>query len=314
MLSMVALLQPRPDLATGLTFAVQAQTADIMMGTMLIFGRGYTASRLAARLRADGWTVIATRRAANTECLAFSDEAAVRAAIATATHILSSVPPFSEGGDPVLQIYGDAIASSVSPWVGYLSSTGVYGDTGGAWVDESASIGGGRRGARVDADVAWQSLGSRARIFRLPGIYGAGRSALDRVRAGKAHRIDSPDQIFSRIHVDDIVSAVMASFGAAAGVLNIADDLPCGQNSVIEYASAMLGMDPPPMQSFEDASLSPMARAFYAENRRVSNAKAKRLLGWKPQYPDYRAGLSACMATSNPMMTIPAPPVASHDQ
>jgi hypothetical protein len=285
-----------------------------MTGTMLIFGMGYTASRLAVRLRANGWTVIGTRRVANTEGLAFSDEVAVRGAIAKATHILSCVPPFSEGGDPVLQLYGDAIASSVSPWIGYLSSTGVYGDTGGAWVDESASTGGGRRSARSAADAAWQSIGSRARIFRLPGIYGPGRSALERVHEGKARRIEMADQIFSRVHVDDIVAAVVASFDASGGAFNIADDLPCSQNCVIEYASVLLGINPPPLQSLKEASLSPMARAFYAENRRVSNAKAKRLLGWKPQYPDYRAGLSACMATSNPMITIPAPPAASHDQ
>jgi nucleoside-diphosphate-sugar epimerase len=311
MLSISSLLQPRPILATGLTFAVQARTAVSMARTMLIFGMGYTASRLAARLRADGWRVIGTRREVDAECLAFSDEALVRKAIAQATHILSSVPPLSEGGDPVLQLYGDAIEAAPAKWLGYLSSTGVYGDTGGAWVDESAAIGGGRRGARADADADWQALGS---VFRLPGIYGPGRSALERICEGKAHRIDMADQIFSRIHVDDIVSAVISSFAAPAGVFNIADDLPCSQNSVIEYAAALLGMSPPPMQSFEEASLSPMARAFYAENRRVSNAKAKRLLSWKPQYPDYRVGLPACMATSNPMITSTAPAAASKDQ
>jgi nucleoside-diphosphate-sugar epimerase len=133
------------------------------------------------------------------------------------------------------------------------------------------------------------------RRFRLPGIYGPGRSALERVREGKAHRIALPDQVFSRVHVGDIVAGVVASFDGPAGIYNLADDLPCAQNDVIEAACALLGRPAPPLLTLEEAQLSPMARAFYAENRRVANGRAKRLLGWTPHYPTYRDGLRACL-------------------
>ncbi len=213
-------------------------------------------------------------------------------ALDAATHILSSVPPKAEGGDPVLEQHGSDITANGAKWIGYLSSTGVYGDTGGAWVDERAPIGLGRRTARSDADLSWQTLGT---VFRLPGIYGPGRSALDRVNEGKAHRIDLPDQVFSRVHVDDIVSGVIASFVAPRGVYNLADDFPCSQNAVIEHASDLLGIEAPPLQSLDAAQLSPMARAFYAENRRVSNVKAKRILKWSPLYSTYKQGLDAIL-------------------
>jgi nucleoside-diphosphate-sugar epimerase len=263
-----------------------------MTGHMLIFGMGFTASRLAERLRAEGWQVTGTRRMSGGDCIAFDDRVAVLTALDKASHIHSSVPPKGEGGDPVLEQYGADIAASGAKWVGYLSSTGVYGDTGGAWVDESAPIGAGRRTARAEADLAWQKRGS---VFRLPGIYGPGRSALERVQEGKAHRIDLPEQVFSRVHVDDIVSGVIASFDAPRGIYNLADDFPCSQNAVIEHACALLGVQPPPLQSLGEAGLSPMARAFYAENRRVSNIKAKRLLNWMPRYPNYKQGLSALL-------------------
>jgi len=145
--------------------------------------------------------------------------------------------------------------------------------------------------------MAWQALRDDVRIFRLPGIYGPGRSALDRVRQGKAHRIDLPDQIFSRVHVDDIVSAVIASFLGPAGIYNIADDKPASQNAVIEYACDILGLEWPPLQSIDQAALSPMARGFYAENRRISNRKAKRLLNWIPTYSTYKQGLAVISVT-----------------
>jgi nucleoside-diphosphate-sugar epimerase len=266
-----------------------------MTGNMLIFGMGYTSGRLAAQLQAQGWQVQGTKREAMDGILAFTDKDAIGAALQSATHILSSVPPSREGSDPVLDVYGDTIAESKAHWVGYLSSTGVYGDTGGAWVDESAVIGLGRRTARAEADLKWQSL---AHVFRLPGIYGPGRSALDRVREGKAHRIDLVDQIFSRVHVDDIVSGVIASFDKPRGVYNLADDHPCSQNSVIEHACDLLDVAYPPMQSLQEAQLSPMAQAFYAENRRVANGKAKRALNWQPRYSDYKDGLNAISAAS----------------
>jgi hypothetical protein len=283
------------------------------MPAMLIFGLGYTASRLAARLRGEGWIVTGTRRTAAVNAPAFDDEEAVRLALSGATHVLSSVPPGADGLDPVIPRYGHLFGSV--PWIGYLSSTGVYGDTGGAWVDESAPTGSGRRTARADADAAWLACG--AHVFRLPGIYGPGRSALERVREGRAHRIDLPQQVFSRIHVDDIVSAVVASFDKPGGAYNIADDRPASQNEVIEEACRLLRLAPPPLQSLDEAALSPMARGFYAENRRVANGKAKRLLGWTPRFADYRAGLADCLAhiaNTSPASTSTAPATAVGDQ
>lgn len=271
-----------------------------MVSHMLIFGLGYTATRIAAALAAKGWDIVST---GSTGTIAFDDSASVRLALAQATHILSSVPPVADG-DPVLNAYGDLIRQSPVKWIGYLSSTGVYGDAGGAWVDESAPLRG-RRGNRTQADLDWLALG--ARVFRLPGIYGPGRSALDRVAEGKAHRIDLPDQVFSRIHVDDIVSGVIAGFGGPAGTYNLADDLPCSQNRVIEAACDLAGVAWPPLQSLEVANLSPMALAFYAENRRVANGKAKRLLGWTPAYPTYVEGLRAVSAMTRPAI-VSAPP------
>jgi nucleoside-diphosphate-sugar epimerase len=262
------------------------------MPRMLIFGLGYAVGHLAARLRAEGWQVAATRREADGEAIAFADSDAVRAEIAAATHILSSVPPAGDA-DSVLTTYGAALSAAPAAWIGYLSSTGVYGDTGGAWVDESAPVGRGRRSARAAADLAWRALRPEVRVFRLPGIYGPGRSPLDRIRAGRAHRIDLPDQVFSRVHVDDIVSGLHASFAGPPGTYNLADDLPVSQNAVVEHGCALLGLDPPPLLSLDAAGLSPQARAFYAENRRVANGRAKRLLGWTPLYPDYRVGLAA---------------------
>ena len=264
------------------------------MPHLLIFGLGYTAARLATRLRTEGWHVTGTRRSAGADTLAFDDAPAVRAAIASATHILSSVPPEGEV-DPVLVRYGAAISAAPARWTGYLSSTGVYGDTGGAWVDEASPIGAGRRTARADADGDWGTLRPDMRRFRLPGIYGPGRSALDRVREGRAHRIDLPDQVFSRIHVDDIVAGILASFDGPPGIYNLSDDLPCAQNRVIEAACDMLALPHPPLLTMDQAQLSPMARGFYAENRRVANGRAKRLLGWQLRYPTYAQGLAACL-------------------
>ncbi len=271
---------------------------------MFIFGLGYSASRIAALLETRGWEVVSTGREGT---LSFDDEGSVRMALTDSSHVLSSVPPGGEGLDPVLETYGNALGGK---WLGYLSSTGVFGDTGGAWVDESAPTGTGRRTARADCDAAWLERG--ARVFRLPGIYGPGRSALERVNEGKAHRIAIPGQVFSRVHVDDIAAGVIAALDAPPGAYNLADDLPCSQNAVIEEACRLLGLSPPPMQSLEEADLSNMARAFYAENRRVANGKARRVLGWRPLYPTYREGLRALVsATSNPASASSAPATAS---
>jgi nucleoside-diphosphate-sugar epimerase len=262
------------------------------MTAIFIFGLGYTAGHLARQLAAQGWEIEAT---GSSGTVSFEDRNKVEAALRRATHILSSVPP-TESRDPVLETYGEAILAAPAGWIGYLSATGVYGDTGGAWVDETAPIGHGRRSARAAADLAWQAFGQPAHIFRLPGIYGPGRSALDRIREERARRIDLPDQIFSRVHVEDIVSGVIAGFSGPAGLYNLADDHPCPQNAVIEHGCALLGRAALPLQSLADANLSPAALAFYSENRRIANSKAKRLLGWSPRYRDYRAGLAACLA------------------
>ena len=259
------------------------------MRRFFIFGLGYTATRIAARLEADSWEVVSTGSGGT---LSFDDEGSVRMALADCSHVLSSVPPGGEGVDPVLEQFGDALAGK---WLGYLSSTGVYGDTGGAWVDESAPTGLGRRSARSNCDAEWLARG--ARVFRLPGIYGPGRSILDRVREHRAHRIDLAGQVFSRVHVDDIASGVMLALEQAApsGAYNLSDDLPCSQNLLVEEACRLLGLPMPPLQSLDEAQLSPMARGFYAENRRVANGKAKRVLNWRPEYPDYVSGLRALL-------------------
>lgn len=278
------------------------------MARLLIFGLGYSASRIAAALVARGWQVTSTSRSGRDGAIAFDDRDRVRAAIAAATHVLHSVPP-DDSGDPVLNAYGEALKSD--GWIGYLSSTGVYGDTNGAWVDERTPVNA-RRTARQAADAAWLAHG--ARVFRLPGIYGPGRTALDRIIAGRAHRIDLPGQVFSRIHVDDIASGVLAGLAAPPGAYNLADDHPCSQNAVIEFASRLLDRAPPALMTMEEADLSPMARGFYAENRRVANGKAKRLLGWRPLYPDYRAGLRALRAITSPDIASAAPAAGKTDQ
>ena len=276
------------------------------MPRMFIFGLGYTAGVIAHRLEAAGWEVVSTGSAGT---LAFEDEGNVRLALADADHVLSSVPPGGEGLDPVLDRYGAALTGLA---LSYLSSTGVYGDAQGAWVDESAPVGTGRRTARAEADAAWLARG--ARVYRLPGIYGPGRSVFDRIAQGRAHRIALRDQVFSRAHVEDIAAGVIAGLEAPAGAYNLADDVPCSQNTLVEEACRLLGIAPPPLQTLEEAQLSPMARGFYAENRRVANGKAKRVLGWSPAYPDYAAGLRALRATTSPTVASTAPATASSDQ
>lgn len=266
------------------------------MSHLVLFGPGYTGSRLAAVLEARAWRVTRVMRATPPEVAS--------AALAGATHALSTVPP--DGTDPILGLHGPALGKV--PWLGYLSSTGVYGDAAGAWVDETAPLLG-RRPERITADLAWQALG--ARVFRLPGIYGPGRSVLERLREDRAHRIDLPDQVFSRIHVDDIVGGVLAAIERGPpGVYNLSDDLPAAQNAVVEEACRLTGLPLPPLRSPAEARLGPMARAFYAENRRVAAGRARRLLDWRPLYPTYRAGLRALIATTSPTSASPAPAAA----
>jgi nucleoside-diphosphate-sugar epimerase len=287
---------------------------------LLIFGLGYSAEWIARAAEARGMTVAATTRDGRGGTIAFDDRERVRAALARATHVLSSVPP-TEAGDPVLDGYGEQLGGEQlggerlwgeqlgGRWLGYLSSTGVYGDAGGAWVDEGAPIRG-RRANRNAADAEWLARG--ARVFRLPGIYGPGRSALERVAEGAAHRVDLPGQIFSRVHVADIARGVVAGFDGPAGAYNLADDLPASQNDVAVYAASLLNLPPPPFVPLE--SLSPMARAFYADNRRVASTKAKRVLNWRPLFRDYRFGLRAVRATTSPASASNPPATDNADQ
>ena len=203
------------------------------MPRLFIFGFGYSAQHVAQSLQAKGWEIVST---GSQGTLSFEDAGNIRLALADADHVLSSVPPGGEGLDPVLGRYGDALAGKP---LSYLSSTGVYGDTGGAWVDESAPVGTGRRTARAEADAAWLARG--ARVYRLPGIYGPGRSVFERIAEGRAHRIDLPGQVFSRVHVADIARGVIAGLEAPAGAYNLADDLPCSQNTLVEEACRLLG-------------------------------------------------------------------------
>lgn len=259
---------------------------------LLIFGLGYTASRLASRLRNGGWQITATSRS-NTPGTLRLDSREVGEAIGAATHILSSVPP-GANGDPVLLPLGPALAAAPARWVGYLSSTGVYGDTSGAWVDESAALGG-RRRDRIAADRAWQALRPDVRIFRLPGIYGPGRSAIDQVRAGTAYRVTS-EQRFSRIHVDDICAAIARSLASpSVGIYNLADAMPAPSRHVVEYACGLLARPYPPLIAPDSPRLSPMAREFYRESRVIATLKARRELDFSPMFADFRAGLRACL-------------------
>jgi hypothetical protein len=270
---------------------------------LFVFGLGYAARAIA---EAASVPLLATTRDGRDGTIRFDDADAVRAGLAAATHVLSSIPPDADGAgeDPVLASYGAWLDRG---WLGYLSSTGVYGDTGGAWVDEHAPADRGRRAGRNRADAAWLALG--ARVFRLPGIYGPGRSPLDRVRSGEARRTGVAGQVFSRIHVDDLARGVVAGFDAPAGAYNLADDVPAAQDAVLDHAARLLGLPAPPLVPL--AALSPAARAFHAENRRVANAKAVRVLGWRPRYPDYRAGLRALSATTSPTPASAAPAAAS---
>ncbi|TGX53460.1 SDR family oxidoreductase [Sphingomonas gei] len=276
---------------------------------LLIFGLGYTGTALARHLAPGGWRIAAVTRDGRDDSIAFADAERVAFEIGHATHIVSTVAP--DQADPILAAFGAQIADARG-WLGYLSSTGVYGDTRGAWVDETAPTGTGRRTARSEADAAWLALG--ARVFRLPGIYGPGRSPLDRIARGAGARIDVPGQVFSRVHLEDLVAGVVAGFNAPAGIYNLADDLPAPQSDVVAYACALLGMPAPPLVPLEQADLSPQAQAFYSENRRVANGKAKRVLRWRLRFPDYRLGLRALSASTSPIITNAAPATASSDQ
>ena len=280
---------------------------------LFCFGLGYTAQALGRVLAAAGWRVAGTSRSAagaaelerdGWTAVAFSrDHTLAPACFAGATHILVSVPP-DEAGDPVLQAMGEVIADQRPAWLGYLSTTGVYGDRGGGWVDESADLlpVGARGRRRVAAESAWRDLMRRrntpVHLFRLAGIYGPGRSALDQLRAGTAKRIDKPGQLFSRIHVEDIVATLRASIAKPnpGAAYNVGDDEPAPPQEVVAHAAALLGLPAPPLEPFDPARLSPMAASFYAESKRVANRRIKQELGVRLAFPTYREGLAALLA------------------
>ena len=281
---------------------------------LFCFGLGYSALALARRLTASGWALTGTCRSAERQdrlreagfpAVLFDRNRPVdSAALNGVTHLLVSVPP-DTAGDPVLAVHGHDIAAMPGlSWLGYLSTTGVYGDRGGGWVDETAPLlpTGERGRRRVAAEEGWLDLwrghGAPVQIFRLAAIYGPGRSAFDALRAGTARRIDKPGQVFSRIQVTDRASVLAASIERPrpGAVYNICDDDPAPPAEVVAHAAGLLGIEPPPLMPLAAAGLSLMARSFYDDNKRVASRLIKTELGVALRYPDYRAGLAAILA------------------
>ena len=286
---------------------------DWSVSRLFCFGLGYSAETLARRLATKGWSIAGTARDLGNidrlrgqryEVCRFAGEpgnAKLAVALAGTTHLLLSIPPGTDG-DPVLRHYRDPVASlSKLDWIGYLSTIGVYGNNAGAVVDETTvpRPNNQRTKARVAAESDWLAFGGEigrpTQIFRLAGIYGPGRSALDKLKAGTARRIIKPGQVFNRIHVEDIASVLEASITQprAGAIYNVADDEPAPPEEVIDYGAELLGMEPPPEVAFGEAELSPMARSFYGDSRRISNALIKSELGVRLAYPTYRDGLKA---------------------
>ena len=272
------------------------------MSALLSIGHGYSARALGRRLVGEGWRVVGTsrepREEPGVEMRTWPGDD-LSDAIADATHILTSVAPRPDG-DPVLRDLGKAIAASGAEWVGYLSTTGVYGDHGGGWVDESSPLtpATDRGRARVSAEAGWQALGVPLHVFRLAGIYGPGRGPFAKLKSGRARRIVKPGQVFSRIHVEDLAQVLAASMRAPApGVYNVADDEPAPPQEVTAHAARLLDAPVPPEIAFDDADMTPMARSFYAESKRVRNDRIKRELGVRLLYPTYREGLAVILAT-----------------
>jgi nucleoside-diphosphate-sugar epimerase len=281
-----------------------------MEKTLLSIGHGFSARALAARLVPQGWRIVGTTRSPD-KADAIADTsvepvvwpgADLGALIAQFPNVLVSAGPDS-AGDPVLNAVEDAVTRAAPDlrWVGYLSTTGVYGDHDGDWVDEDTPLTPStKRGrARVTAEARWQAIPDLPlHIFRLAGIYGPGRGPFAKVRAGTARRIIKPGQVFSRIHVEDIAQALELSLQRPdpGAVYNLCDDDPAPPQDVIAHAAELLGLPVPPAIPFDQADMTPMARSFYAESKKVRNDRIKQALGWAPQFPTYRAGLAALLA------------------
>jgi nucleoside-diphosphate-sugar epimerase len=286
---------------------------------LFVFGLGYTALRLATRLQheggEEGWEIAGTSRTAqgvealqngNINATLFDGQQPMQdvSALKAATHVLVSTPPDSEG-DPALRHHGEDVAAvNDLKWLGYLSTTGVYGDQQGAWVDERTRCTptSDRGYRRLAAEQGWmqhhKDSAVPVHLFRLPGIYGPGRSALDTIRQGRTRRIHKKGQVFCRIHVDDLVTGLAASMAKPrpGAIYNLTDDEPAPPQDITAYAATLLGLEPEPLIPFEDADLTPMGRSFYGECKRVRNQRMKDELGVSLAYPTYRHGLNAILA------------------
>jgi nucleoside-diphosphate-sugar epimerase len=281
---------------------------------LIVFGLGYTGAAIAAAAAAEGWRVTGVSRdptaAPRPPGVAVLPFDAAATALGDATHLLATAPPPGDGGegdgvDPVLHAHAASIAAAPAlRWLGYFSTTGVYGDRAGGWVDEATPPAPGQERSfrRLAAEQAFAALADRRAvdIFRLAGIYGPGRSAFDELRAGRARRIEKAGHAFGRIHRDDIVAAVLAAvrqnLPPGVRVLNLNDDEPAEPAQVIEEAARLLGVAPPPAIPFAEAAMSPMGRSFWAERRRVASAKTQAALGLRWRFPTFREGLRAILA------------------
>jgi nucleoside-diphosphate-sugar epimerase len=282
---------------------------------LFCFGCGYVARRLGRRILAAGGRVSGTARSEDGAAAlrergitahVFDSSAPVPAsAFAGVTDLLCSIPPGAGGDDGVLSLHGDALAALPDlRWAALLSTTGVYGDTGGAWIDEDAPLRpmNERTERRVAAERDWlawgEASGKPVQVYRLPGIYGPGRTPFARLRAGQARRILKPGQVFNRIHVDDIADALLLGMRQPhkGPVFHLADDEPAPADEVLAFAASLIGLPAPPSVPIEEAGLSPMGQSFYAECKRLSNARVKKELGFRPRYPSYREGLAASLA------------------
>ena len=277
---------------------------------LFCFGLGYSAGVLAGHLAARGWEIRGTtRKPAKAAALAARgwriepferDRPVPSAALAGVTHVLTSIAPDAEG-DPVLDRHAPDLAALPGlAWAGYLGTTAVYGDRQGAWVDEDTPIEPtlARADRRARAEAAWRASGLPVHIFRLAGIYGPGRNAFVNLKEGTARRIVKAGQVFSRIHVEDIATVLESSIARPrpGAVYNVCDDLPAPPQEVVTFAAELLGMAPPPLQDYATAELSPMARTFYQDNRRVRNGRIRHELGVRLAFPSYREGLTALLA------------------
>lgn len=288
------------------------------MPRLFCFGLGFSALAFARRMQQHGWQVAGTcrsedkasaLRAEGIDAYIFGDAplADPAQALEGTTHLLASVPP-GEGGDPVIATHANDIrAISSLEWIGYLSTTGVYGDRKGGYVNETSMLlpSTERGKKRVTAELVWQDLAAAMNVplhmFRLAGIYGPGRNQLVSLRKGKARRVEKPGQVFSRIHVDDIVQILeaAATSGLPTQPFNVCDNEAGPPQDVVAYAAELLGMDPPPLVPFDEVEMSPMGRSFYAESKRVKNDRIKDDLGVSLKYPTYREGLTALAAAGD---------------